>query len=528
VIEKESSHNHDVTDNLAGYSVGRRLNGTEKNHVRTLSQSGVSNSQILTFLKKNTENIFSTTREIANEKAKARAEYLKGRTPAHALYDELSKSDYVFELEVDDDGRIEKLFFIKRILIQLIRRFGTTFLFDCTYKTNTFGMPLLNIVGITCTYNTFNAGFALLPSETKENYKWALNAFSKLANPKVICTDRERALMGAIAEVFPECSNLLCLWHINKNILTRNKTKLGNKFDEFMADWNKVVFSLNRMEMEEEWSSISSKWNSSHPSCIEYLEQWMEEKERFILFLTNQFPHFGTVTTSRVEGNHNALKGYLKSPTSDLLSVFSNIDVFLMNQVTHLNANIEREKLMVPHHLSIPALAEVIGKISMHALNLFKVEFDHRTTSEPCTCSCGLTYGIPCRHLIRDVVERNGSFSVHDFHHQWWLFSPDEWMDEVEHEELSPRKEMVRNLERKLYSMPSNGHASFLQSINNLLYTRHIPIKNPSIVTKRKGRPKNRNKRANQRDKSAFEYQTGYKCKNCGQQGHNIRTCKNK
>jgi hypothetical protein len=40
--------------------MGRCLNGTEKIYVRKVSQSGVSNPQILTFLKKNTGNIHST------------------------------------------------------------------------------------------------------------------------------------------------------------------------------------------------------------------------------------------------------------------------------------------------------------------------------------------------------------------------------------------------------------------------------------------------------------------------------------
>ena len=33
---------------------------------------------------------------------------------------------------------------------------------DCTYKTNRFGMPLLNIVGIMATYRGFNTGFTFI------------------------------------------------------------------------------------------------------------------------------------------------------------------------------------------------------------------------------------------------------------------------------------------------------------------------------------------------------------------------------
>lgn len=94
---------------------------------------------------------------------------------------------------------------------------------DCTYKTNRLAMPLLNIVGITSTYQSFNAGFALLPDEQESSYIWALRQFSFVVSPSAIATDRELALMNAIMNVFPECVNLICIWHINKNVLANCK-----------------------------------------------------------------------------------------------------------------------------------------------------------------------------------------------------------------------------------------------------------------------------------------------------------------
>jgi hypothetical protein len=64
------------------------------------------------------------------------------------------------------------------------------FVMDCTYKTNRFGMPLMNIVGITATFRSFNAGFAFIPDETEKEYVWALKAFSVVVVPTVMLTDR--------------------------------------------------------------------------------------------------------------------------------------------------------------------------------------------------------------------------------------------------------------------------------------------------------------------------------------------------
>jgi hypothetical protein len=37
--------------------------------------------------------------------------------------------------------------------------------------------------------------------------------------PKVIATERELALMDAISDEFPSATNVLCTWHIEKNVV---------------------------------------------------------------------------------------------------------------------------------------------------------------------------------------------------------------------------------------------------------------------------------------------------------------------
>ena len=86
-------------------------------------------------------------------------------------------------------------------------------------------MPLLDILGSTGLGTTFYAVFVFLSKETEEDYKEALKMLDgvlkkrKIKNPGVIVTDRDMGLMNGIRDVFPMTKNLLCLWHINKNIL---------------------------------------------------------------------------------------------------------------------------------------------------------------------------------------------------------------------------------------------------------------------------------------------------------------------
>jgi len=41
--------------------------------------------------------------------------------------------------------------------------------------------------------------------------------------------DRYLELMNAVKNVFPECTNLLCRFHINKNVKAKCKSLIGKK-----------------------------------------------------------------------------------------------------------------------------------------------------------------------------------------------------------------------------------------------------------------------------------------------------------
>jgi histone-lysine N-methyltransferase SETD2 len=160
-------------------------------------------------------------------------------------------------------------------------------------------MPLLSIVGITALFTTFNAGFVLLKEENVISYKWGLEAFKAVTgvSPAVIATDRELALMNAIESVFPGSKNVLCSWHINKNILARCKPCFHNqnesKWDNFLEQWNGIAFSETSSEFEEKWNAFET---SDYPAdAIQYLRSsWLPYKEKFGRPFTKHLFHLGT------------------------------------------------------------------------------------------------------------------------------------------------------------------------------------------------------------------------------------------
>ena len=73
----------------------------------------------------------------------------------------------------------------------------------------------------------FSLAIVFTESETESDYVWALLALREMVgeeiasvNPRVVVTDRERALISASQNVFPQIINpILCRWHIGKNVL---------------------------------------------------------------------------------------------------------------------------------------------------------------------------------------------------------------------------------------------------------------------------------------------------------------------
>ena len=113
-------------------------------------------------------------------------------------------------------------------LVKLVNSFNIIILMDSTYKMNKYRMSLLEVVGITSTGLTFSVAFCLLVAEKENNFVWAIDRLKELffivdSYPRVVVFDRDIALMNAIRIVFLEAYNLLCRFHIDKNVKAKCK-----------------------------------------------------------------------------------------------------------------------------------------------------------------------------------------------------------------------------------------------------------------------------------------------------------------
>ena len=116
------------------------------------------------------------------------------------------------------------------------------FLTDSTYKTNRYRFPLLDIVGVTPTEMTFSIAFAYLEEEHINNIVWALEWFRSIfmrrdTIPQVIVIDKDSTLTNAVKTVFPKSTNLLCQFHIDKNVKAKCKTLASKKKMHGIMSW---------------------------------------------------------------------------------------------------------------------------------------------------------------------------------------------------------------------------------------------------------------------------------------------------
>ena len=81
---------------------------------------------------------------------------------------------------------------------------------------------------------TFSDGFTYMEGERVNNVIWTLKWFRGLflrrdSLPVVIVTGKDLTLMNAVKTMFPECTNLLCRFHIERNVKAKCKSRIDKK-----------------------------------------------------------------------------------------------------------------------------------------------------------------------------------------------------------------------------------------------------------------------------------------------------------
>ena len=434
VVDPE--HNHAPTPPIAHPSLRALAMTSEvKERIKAETKSRAKPSEMVDRLRddQDEEAPLFTSMDIRNAKTSIRRETLGFLSPIQALLRSLQAGDWWIRLLKDANEHVTHLFFSKPSAHLFLKQFWNVILMDCTYKTNRYKMPLLVITGVTNLNTTYYLAFCFLRAEETDDYAWALEQLRELLlhvevpDPGCIITDRELKCISQIKEVFPQTQHLLCIWHINKNVVAHCKKHFADteSWETFYKQWNEVVYAHTTADFNTKWNSLQDDYPgevSAYLSTV-WVTHW---KWRFVKCFTDRHLHFGNRSTSRSEGSHAKLKRALLNSVGDLSTVIEAIDVLLRRERFKWSEdlNARKSKPRISHRAAF--LRDVLAEIPPWILE--KVLEQHAKIGEnmlTCTNSYTKHMGIPCSHQIKArLAIAPGKLQLEDFHPHWRYNKP--------------------------------------------------------------------------------------------------------
>ena len=300
-------HNHEPNPSLEGHAYPGRLTSVEKQILKDMVDVRVKPQDMLHSLKEKNPSNLTTIDQIYSASKRYKRTKRVPHTEIQYLMQLLERDKYVYWHTRDEETLVvENIFWAHPRAIELFNLFPAVVLIDSTYKTNRYGFPLLDMVGMTSTYHSFSIAFAFMRSEKTHDVAWALNKLRELIVkeknlPQVIVTDKDTTLMNAVAHVFPTSKQLLCQFHIAKNVTAKSKLYCDKSdWDGIKSAWNDVMFSANEKEYGVHLADFQ-RLCKPYDRFMSYVQNtWLaDHKEKFVKCWVDKWMHFGNTTTNR-------------------------------------------------------------------------------------------------------------------------------------------------------------------------------------------------------------------------------------
>ncbi|XP_042983254.1 protein FAR1-RELATED SEQUENCE 5-like [Carya illinoinensis] len=130
--------------------------------------------------------------------------------------------------------------------------------------------------------------------------------------PATIITNNDKAMAKAIAEVLPNTTHWLCLWHILQKF-PEYLSHVYNKFLDFGKDFYYCIHeTITTDEFEQEWDCILSKYELEENN---WLQNLYSRRDKWVpAYLRSTFCA-GISTTQRSESMNKFFKDYIRSST---------------------------------------------------------------------------------------------------------------------------------------------------------------------------------------------------------------------
>ncbi|KAI0996876.1 hypothetical protein K3495_g11303 [Podosphaera aphanis] len=252
--------------------------------------------------------------------------------------------------------------------------------------------------------------------------------------------------MNSIETLLPNIAHLLCVWHVQKNVLNNCRKYFGREDDwaKFLSAWTKVIESPSIQSYEENVEKLREIYVSL-PVMLNYIsETWLIYEEKFVHAYTNNYLHFGNLTSSRAEGMHHMIKSYIQVSTCELRDAHARIYQAIQAQVANHSALLSQERMRVFHKHRIALFTHVVRHVVWH-VSTFALDKVLKNTM-----------GLPCQHRIQYLQENNEPLTVNEFHPIWRLDVIGQEPVAVVQRAISPILQAVRERDMRAWGLPNN------------------------------------------------------------------------
>ncbi|KAH7848816.1 hypothetical protein Vadar_008467 [Vaccinium darrowii] len=317
--------------------------------------------------------------------------------------------------------------------------------------------------------------------------------------------------MNAIRVVFPSTVNLLCVWHIEKNILANCKPHFESQEDwtTFLSTWNQVINSEDEQAFNQALNFVGPLYKEKEKVLCYIRNTWLPFKERFVHAWTENCTHFGNRVSSRAEGAHAKLKQYLQVSTGDLHQVKNKICLAIDNEFNEIKTQLSSERIRVPHKCDNYFFKELITNVSLFALRELLKQYEmvkYGTMRSTCTGHFMASMGLPCAHKM--ISWKGKVIPLEEIHTQWRIDGRVLVVPEVGETNGGEFKRLVHELEDKYQEWPLSQKECVQGKISQLINPSIPLVLEPNILP-HKGRPSGSKKgtTSTRRNASKFEIQ---------------------
>jgi MULE transposase domain len=130
-------------------------------------------------------------KDVYNRRAKFTKRSLGDISPIQALLFHFEENrDFICYYHVNEENRLDRLLWIHRDMLKLLKLNSEILIMDIIFKTNKFQMKLFNIVGVTFFNITFYLVFVFLTHKAIFNFEWVFTRLNECTSNSKYVTRR--------------------------------------------------------------------------------------------------------------------------------------------------------------------------------------------------------------------------------------------------------------------------------------------------------------------------------------------------